>query len=371
MAVEGWGVSASSTDLLAFDEGRLTELLVRFAGLRVAVLGDFFLDKYLEVDPRLAELSLETGRTAHQVVQVRHSPGAAGTVANNLASLMGKDRSGSISAIGFSGDDGEGFELRRDLGALGVDLSEFVLDKTPGRRTPVYLKPRDLERPELSGEHDRYDLKNRLPTGRELEASLSSSIRRLFAEVDLFVVMDQVEEDGFGAVTPGIRDLLGRLAGERRGKAAPLLWADSRRRIGLFPGFIRKMNEFELLGIPDPKPGSSVPEDRLLERVGTSEAAAGAPVFVTAGARGVWVNGPEGPVLVPAVAVDGPVDPTGAGDSFTAGAALALAAGAGRQEAALLGCLAASVTVRKLGTTGNASAEELREALRIWKGQRR
>ena len=66
---------------------RLEALLANFAQARIAVIGDFFLDKYLDVDPGLAEISLETGKTAHQVVAVRHSPGAAGTVVANLASL--------------------------------------------------------------------------------------------------------------------------------------------------------------------------------------------------------------------------------------------------------------------------------------------
>ncbi|HET6325513.1 MAG TPA: carbohydrate kinase, partial [Planctomycetaceae bacterium] len=66
---------------------RLEELLARFASRRVAVMGDFFLDKYLEVDPKLAETSVETGKTANQVVEIRTSPGAAGTVVNNLAAL--------------------------------------------------------------------------------------------------------------------------------------------------------------------------------------------------------------------------------------------------------------------------------------------
>ena len=64
---------------------RLAELLAAFPSLRVAVVGDFFLDEYLDVDPALAEVSVETGKTAHQVVGVRHSPGAAGTVVANLA----------------------------------------------------------------------------------------------------------------------------------------------------------------------------------------------------------------------------------------------------------------------------------------------
>ena len=71
----------------AMDPARLAELVARFASLEIGVLGDFFLDKYLDVDPRLAELSVETGKTAHQVAAIRHSPGAAGTVVCNLAAL--------------------------------------------------------------------------------------------------------------------------------------------------------------------------------------------------------------------------------------------------------------------------------------------
>lgn len=71
----------------AFDADRLETLMARFRDARVAVLGDYFLDKYLDVEPSRAEPSLETGRTAHQVVSIRHSAGAAGTVVNNLASL--------------------------------------------------------------------------------------------------------------------------------------------------------------------------------------------------------------------------------------------------------------------------------------------
>ena len=64
-------------ELTYFASERLAQLIGRFHRLRIAVVGDFFLDKYLDVDPALAELSIETGKTAHQVAAVRHSPGAA------------------------------------------------------------------------------------------------------------------------------------------------------------------------------------------------------------------------------------------------------------------------------------------------------
>ena len=46
---------------------RLGSLFELFPSLRVGVIGDFFLYKYLEVDPVIAEHSLETGKVAHQL----------------------------------------------------------------------------------------------------------------------------------------------------------------------------------------------------------------------------------------------------------------------------------------------------------------
>ncbi|MBT5713093.1 carbohydrate kinase, partial [Candidatus Poribacteria bacterium] len=49
------------------DEAALSRLLDAFAGARIAVVGDFFLDKYLVVDPSIAEVSIETDLEAHQI----------------------------------------------------------------------------------------------------------------------------------------------------------------------------------------------------------------------------------------------------------------------------------------------------------------
>jgi len=342
-----------------FGPERLAELTARFGSIRVAVLGDFFLDKYYEVDPSLAEPSLETGLTAHQVVGVRHSPGAAGTVVNNLAALG----AGRLVAVGFAGDDGEGFELRQDLTALGVDLAHLHTD--PSRRTPLYLKPRDSGRPGLSGEHSRYDVKNRAPTPPDLEAAILESLRAVLPESDALIVMDQVEDEGRGAVTAAVvralADLLPRYP-------RVVAWADSRRRIRSYRGLILKMNQFELAGVHDPQPGSEIPDARIIEALAETEARAGAGVYATVGERGVWVGGGR-PVRVPAVLVPPPVDPTGAGDSFSAGAVLSLASGASPVEAALVGNLVASITVRQLSTTGTARPEELAGALSLWEEQ--
>src|SRR6478672_7512286 len=102
----------------------------------VGLLGDLFLDRYLDIDPARDEPSVETGLTAYQVVGVRAYPGALGTVLNNLAAL-GVGRIVPIAAIG---NDGEGYELRQALAALpGVELGGVFA--APGRRTPTYTKP--------------------------------------------------------------------------------------------------------------------------------------------------------------------------------------------------------------------------------------
>jgi len=72
---------------------------------------------------------------------------------------------------------------------------------------------------------------------------------------------------------------------------------------------------------------------------------------------------------VPGVKVPGPIDPTGAGDSATAGAVISLASGASLAEAALVGNLVASITVQQLATTGTAKPDELPPRLELWRVQ--
>src|SRR6516162_3423465 len=97
-------------------ETTLEAILSRVPRLTLAVLGDLFLDRYLDIDAALTEPSIETGLDAYQVVRVRPSPGAAGTVINNLVALG----VGPVLPISVIGDDGEGYELRQALDHLGV-----------------------------------------------------------------------------------------------------------------------------------------------------------------------------------------------------------------------------------------------------------
>src|SRR5260370_36471923 len=92
----------------------LERILDQIPRLTIGVLGDLFLDRYLDIEAALTEPSIETGLDAYQVVRVRPSPGAAGTVINNLAALGG----GSIPGVSVVGNDGEGYQLGQALHAL-------------------------------------------------------------------------------------------------------------------------------------------------------------------------------------------------------------------------------------------------------------
>src|SRR5881628_2544404 len=140
--------------MLSLSYERLDYILSRIPDLRIAVIGDFFLDKYLVTDPALSELSVETGLEARQVVEIRRSPGAAGTVTNNLAALG----VGGIEALGVIGEGGEGYDLERELRITGVDTTALI--RSPRRCTPTYTKPMVAEQ---AGEREleRLDIKNR------------------------------------------------------------------------------------------------------------------------------------------------------------------------------------------------------------------
>ena len=59
------------------DPARFRQITGRYDGLTIAVLGDFYLDRYLEIDSSRAATSIETGLAVHNVTRVRAQPARA------------------------------------------------------------------------------------------------------------------------------------------------------------------------------------------------------------------------------------------------------------------------------------------------------
>ena len=335
---------------------RLRTLLKAFPALRIGVVGDFFLDSYLECDSALDEKSLETGKTCYQVIGYRRQPGAAGNVAANLRALG----VGVVEAVGYCGDDGEGYELRRAMRRLGLDLTGFFT--APSRLTPTYHKPcyvasSQRSRPVLE-ELERLDAKNRRPTPIDLQRTLIDHVRQRLSHWDGLVLIDQVAEANCGVLTTRVRRAIAAALGPQ---PKLVVLADSRTRIGLFKRAILKPNQREAWAALGGQGNLSLKAAHHHARVLSNQT--GRPVFLTLGNKGILVADGSAVEHVPAVGLTAPVDPVGTGDTCAATLSAALAAGAELTEAAAVACLAASITAQQVGTTGTASPTELSRRL--------
>lgn len=329
-------------------DSSLEQILERLPGMTIGVVGDLFLDRYLDIDSALTEPSVETGLDAYQVVGVRSQPGAAGTVINNLIALD----VGSVVAMSVIGDDGEGYELRQALETLQrVDLASVWTD--PSRRTPTYCKPMLHQASLLPRELNRLDFKSRAPLSELMQRNVMISLELAWPRLDALLVVDQVSEENCGVITALVRQQLAQLG---EANPAKLILADSRERIGLFRSVWLKPNQSECERTVGERSEGGIIE--LARR-------AGRPVFCTRGDQGIFIADPRTTpaktVGIPAYPVTGQIDIVGAGDSTSAGIACAIAAGSSLPAAAAFGNLVASITIQQLGTTGTASRQQVRQ----------
>lgn len=335
---------------------RLESLLAAFKDLTIGLVGDLFLDRYLDIDPDLHELSVETGLEAYQISRVRNSPGALGTILNNLAAL-GVGRLVPATVIG---DDGQAYDLLKALARLPVATDHILQD--PKRNTPTYTKPMRRDQGGVSRELNRLDLRNRARFDCDIEARLLDRIDRVWSSTAGLIVLDQVNEEGWGVVTPTVREHLAKLAQRDPNK---LMFVDSRAYIQKFTAGILKPNLAECrraVGMPEPAAGTPASDSDAEDRraVGELSERTGLKLFCTRGELGMLIAEPSQPVVtVPGYPVSGPIDVVGAGDSATSGIVASLLAGASAPEAADVGNLIASITVQQLGTTGTASPQQV------------
>lgn len=333
------------------NRSRLEELLNQFGGLKVALVGDLFLDRWYEIDPALDEPSLETGLTAHQVVKKRSAPGAGGNVLSTVSALG----VGKIYAVSIVGDDGDGWELLRHMQDRRVN-TDYVI-RSEEVVTPVYLKPMFLK-DGVYVEGNRMDVKNFRRTPEALQDGIIEKMKAVAEFADAIILLDQLNETDFGVVTARVREAAAELANQ---KPELLIFADSREFIHEFRNVTIKCNNHEALRLTgrEEKDPEGLDPEAIFACMDELSARTGKPVFITCNKFGCAVDDGGEKRMVETARQEGEIDVCGAGDACTAGTVAALCAGASRAEAAFIGCLSSGVTVRKLNQTGTASPAEI------------
>jgi rfaE bifunctional protein kinase chain/domain len=316
------------------------EILAGFPKLSALVVGDICLDRWCTYDPATSEASRETQIPRIGVVRTEVTAGAGGTVANNLAALC----VGRLGVLSVAGDDGFGYELARALTTIGV--ASDMLIRAPGKSTFTYTTLINLH----TGIEDRprVDFITTTPLDADVERQVLDRLPAAVAQFDVILVSDQAETSAGGVVTPAVRERLGNLAVTHPKK---IFLVDSRARIELFRHMMIKPNRDE----------AEAACRRIFDRVDLQvlrEHCKASVMIVTDGPKGARVIEPHQETFCETNPISKPVDICGAGDSFSAGTALALAVTRSPVDAVRFGNLVASVTIMKKGT-GTASPAEV------------
>ena len=326
---------------------RLNDLLARFSGISVAVVGDVIADEFIY--GRVARMSREAPVLILDYDETTITPGGAGNAAVNVDSLGGKTR--------LVGLVGRGDVDRRLVTSLGIRINKSCLIRPRGYRAPV--KTRIL----AGGLHSARQQVVRID--RDTSTAIESDTRREFERVALgeMAVCDAVlvSDYGSGLVTPALVSRMRNVL-SRRGYSVPIL-VDSRYNLLAYQGCTAYTpNESEIEQVL----GISIGEDpKSLERAGRTvlKRTRAQGLIVTRGSRGMSVFVPRRRTQhIPIFGNDEVADVTGAGDTVIATMTLAIAAGASFSEAAQLANYAGGVVVTKRGTA-SVHLEELRQAV--------
>jgi rfaE bifunctional protein kinase chain/domain len=314
---------------------RLRDLLSRFTGRRILVVGDCMLDEYLW--GRVNRISPEAPVMVVEQQEATAAAGGASNVATNLVAL-----GASAQIVAVVGADPMADRLREELSARGISHEGLVTD--PSRGTTVKTRVIAHNQQVL-----RIDREDRRPVAPEIEALLIERARLALDQSDAVLFSDYSK----GTLTEAVVAAVADAARQRR---RPLF-------VNPKPGSFRYYQRPDLLTLNQVEAetitGGSLAEGCPVDAVGsyllaTSGAAA---VIVTLGGRGLalFEAGKPGRRL-PVIPLE-VFDPCGCGDSAIAAAALARASGAEWTEAAMLANLAGNAKVRKLGVVPVTPAE--------------
>ena len=313
----------TGTDLAA-----LRALVQRFAGRRIAVIGDLMLDRYLW--GRVDRISPEAPVPVVEVERSSSTLGGAGNVAVNLRALGAHP-----VLLGATGADEVGEEMRATFRERGVDPATVIADAT----RPTTIKTRIIAH---SQQVVRFDRESRADLAGEPLARLLAGIEAALPACDALIISDY----GKGVVQPGT---LERAIGIARARGIPVCVDPKESHIDHYRGVsILTPNQHEAGWVQ----GQRIVDEASLMEVGwgLQKRLDAEAVLVTRGPAGMSLFEKSGRYThIPTVARE-VFDVTGAGDTVVSVVAAALAAGADFPAACVLANHAAGVVIREVGT---------------------
>ncbi len=312
----------------------LTDVVERLAAPRVALVGDFLLDRYVYGD--VERINPEAPVPVLRVVRTESRVGGTGNVAAAVAAL-----GAAVRCFGAIGADAAGEELVELLSAAGADPEPLL--RLPQRPTPVKTRYVGLAQHRSAQQMLRVDEEDRPPVPAAAREALRQAVRPALEQADILVVEDYDKGLLDERVTPAIID-----DARRAGRAVvvdPAIIADYRRYVG---ATVIKPNRYEAalasgIEITDDASLSSAAR-RLLEITGAEAA------VITLDREGAYleVRG-QGGGRVPHQRPRAVSEVSGAGDETLAVLSVAVAAGCGYRQAVELANIAGGLEVERFG----------------------
>ncbi|MGC9006561.1 MAG: D-glycero-beta-D-manno-heptose-7-phosphate kinase, partial [Sulfurihydrogenibium sp.] len=302
------------------DVKRAQQLISNFKNLKIAVVGDIILDKYLwgEVE----RISPEAPVPIVDVKRETVSLGGASNVANNIVSLEAK-----AYMIGVIGNDENGKTIEKLLQEKGI-IPLLVKDKS----RPTIEKTRVIA---VSQQLLRIDRENRNPLNETVERRIIDQIKEIKDEVDGFIVSDY----GKGVVNKNIMEYIKSL-----GK--PVFVDPKPSNFYLYKDITimtpNRKEAYESIKAEKNTPVEEVGKT-IMKQLNLKQ------LLITLGADGMALFEEEKVIKIPAKARK-VFDVTGAGDTVISVLALVKLSGGTWEESATIANYAAGYVVGEIGT---------------------
>ncbi len=322
-----------------FGKMGLRDIVKNFDKSKVLVVGDLILDRYIW--GKVSRISPEAPVPVVEVIADDFKLGGAANVANNIIALGGR-----VTVAGVAGRDRAGQVLRQLLEDKGVVCEIFEDSRPTTVKTRVIAHNQQVV---------RFDKEEKKGISGSLLKRLNSFLGHAVHEHEAVIVSDYKKGVVYRSL---IREMLKHAKQKRK-----LLAVDP--KVGHFHFY--KGAGLITPNVMEASQGSGVEikDERTLIKAGRTllrQLACGA-VLITRGEEGMSLFEKERITHIPTVARH-VFDVTGAGDTVIAAFALAYAAGATLQEAAIVANHAAGIVVGEVGTAVVAP-EKLIRSLKV------